>query len=179
MLKVQINLPFKKGRFLFLMAPPSEGIIYGQSKLGARVFRNGKRYNPKLDDLGIISKRVITTAGVNYIRDDLAAAAGGADITNFKYHGSGTGVGAEAIGDTALGTEVETRSTGTQVAFASKQYQTVATISYTGTRAITEHGIFSASTVGTLLDRSVFSAINVLSGDAIQFTYTLSLSDGG
>jgi hypothetical protein len=32
---------------------------------------------------------------------------------------------------------------------------------------------------GTLLDRSVFTAINVVSADSIQFTYSLTLSSGG
>lgn len=175
----KINLPIFKQRFLLIGVPPSESILFMNSELKARRRRRGIAYNPKLDNFGIVGRRSITTAGVNYMRDDLSAAAGGADITNFKYHGSGTGTVAEAIGDTALGTEVETRSTGTQVAYASKQYQSVATIAYTGTRAVTEHGLFSASTSGTLWDRTVFTAINVVNGDSIQFTYTLTLNDGG
>lgn len=131
-------------------------------------------------DLGCIGKRMVTTAGVNYLRDDFAAAAGAADITNFKYHDSGTGVAAEAIGNTALGTPTgDARVVGTQDNSVSKQYKTVATLPYTATLAITEHGLFSASTVGTLWDRTVFSAINVVNGDSIQFSYVLSISDGG
>jgi hypothetical protein len=69
----------------------------------------------------------------------------------------GTGAVAENVTDTALGTQVETRATGTQVEGASANiYRTVATITATASRAITEHGVFSASTGGTLLDRSVF-----------------------
>jgi hypothetical protein len=110
----------------------------------------------------------------------MAAAAGSADVTNFKYHDSGTGTGAEAIGDTALGTPTgDARVVGTQDNSVAKQYKSVATLSYTTTLAITEHGLFSASTTGTLWDRTKFSAINVGSGDSIQFTYILSISDGG
>lgn len=131
-------------------------------------------------DLGCVGRRVVTTAGVNYMRDDFAAAAGSADITNFKYHDSGTGVAAEAIGNTALGTPTgDARVVGTQDNSVAKQYKSVATLPYTATLAITEHGLFSASTTGTLWDRTVFSAINVVSGDSIQFTYILSISDGG
>jgi hypothetical protein len=130
--------------------------------------------------LGCIGKRVVTTAGVNYLRDTFAAHAGTADIQNFKFHACGTGVVAEAIGDTALGTDSGVaRVTGTQVNSTTKVYQTVATMSFAGTLAITEHGIFSASTAGTLWDRTVFAAINVSSGDSIQFTYTLTITDGG
>lgn len=137
-------------------------------------------------DLGCVGKRVVTTAGVNYLRDDFAAGAGSADISNFKYHGCGTGTTAEAIGDTALVTECttalnpdSTRGTGTQVNSVAKTYSTVATMTFDGSAAVTEHGLFSAASAGTLWDRTVFSAINVASGDSIQFTYTLTISDGG
>ena len=93
---------------------------------------------------------------------------------------SGTGVVAEAVGDTALGTEVETRETGTQSEPAAAQYRTVATHTYAATFAITEHGVFSQLAVGgTLWDRSVFAAINVVNTDSIQFTYTLTSNSGG
>ena len=148
--------------------------VWGE--LSARIIRrNGEGL-----DLGCIGKRVVTTAGVNYMRDDFAAAAGAADITNFKYHDSGTGTVAEAIGDTGLGTPTgDARIVGTQDNSVAKQYKTVATVPYTATLAITEHGLFSASTVGTLWDRTKFAAINVVSGDSIAFTYILSISDGG
>jgi hypothetical protein len=140
------------------------------------------RSNGEEINLGLLSRRVVTTAGVNYMRDDFNAATGGADITNFNFHDSGTGVGAEAIGDTTLGTQAgpTTRATGTQSSPASKQYRSIGTIAYTGTLAITEHGLFSqAAQGGTLWDRSVFTAINVVNGDSIQFTYTLTINDNG
>ena len=136
-------------------------------------------------DLGCIGKRVVTTAGVNYLRDNLAAAAGGADISTFKYHGCGTGTTAEAIGDTALVTECttalnpdSTRGVGTQSNSVAKIYSSVATMTFDNTAAITEHGIFNAATTGILLDRTVFAAINVTTGMSIQFTYSLTLQDG-
>lgn len=86
-------------------------------------------------DLGVISRRVVTTAGVNYMRDDFNGNAGGADITLLNFHDSGTGVAAEAITDVDLGTPAgpTTRATGTQSAPASKQYRTVGTITFSGT----------------------------------------------
>ena len=71
------------------------------------------------------------------------------------------------------------RVAGTQDNGTSKHYKSVATIPFTSTLAITEHGLFSASTSGTLWDHSVFAAINVVSGDSIQFTYDLTINDGG
>lgn len=144
------------------------------------------RANGKIEKLGTISKRLVTTAFVNYVRDDLANAAGGADISTFKYHACGTGVAAEAIGDTALGTECttalnpdSTRAVGTQVNSVAKTYSSVGTLTFDAAAAVTEHGLLSAPTTGVLMDRSVFAAINVASGDSIQFTYTLTLADGG
>lgn len=168
------NLPAHLRAF-FLGRDNGDGRVRFLGELSAVVRRNGREV-----DLGVVSRRVVTTAGVNYLRDDFNAAAGGADIGNFNYHDSGTGTGAEAIGDTGLGTPAgPARVAGTQSAPASKQYRTVATIAYTSSLAITEHGIFSASSGGTLWDRSVFAAINVVNGDSIQFTYTLSIADGG
>ena len=134
--------------------------------------------------LGTLSRRVVTTAGVNFLRDDFNAATGGADVTNMNFHDSGTGVGAEAVGDTDLGTPAgpAVRATGAQSAPAAKQYRSIGTITYAGALAITEHGLFNqaARGAGTVLwDRSVFAAINVVASDAIQFTYTLTINDGG
>jgi hypothetical protein len=138
------------------------------------------RANGDMIDLGCLGRRVVTTAGVNYMRDDFAAAAGAADITNFKFHACGTGTTAEAIGDTALVTDSGVaRVTGTQDNSVAKQYKSVATMSFTSSLAITEHGLFSASSAGTLWDRTVFAAINVQNGDSIQFTYILTITDGG
>ena len=156
------------------------GRYYGT--LGVIVHRaNGSSLN-----LGCVSKRVVTTAFVNYLRDDLANAAGAADVSTFRFHGCGTGAVAEAIGDTALGAESttalnpdSTRAVGTQVNSVAKTYSSVGTLTFDAVAAITEHGLFSAATVGVLMDRSVFAAVNVASGDSIQFTYTLTIADGG
>ena len=129
------------------------------------------------EDFGLVCTKVVTTAGVNYLVDGLQANT--TDVSLFKYHASGTGSTAESTGQTALITEVATRTTGSQTEGASANiYRTVGTIAYTSTFAIVEHGIFSASSVGTLLDRSLFSAINVINGDSIQFTYELTLPAG-
>jgi hypothetical protein len=99
---------------------------------------------------------------------------------DFKYHDSGVGVTAENAADTVIETtDGESRATGTQTESAANAYRSVGTISYTTTKAITEHGLFNDATTGTLMDRSVFSAINVVNGDSIQFTYTITFTAGG
>lgn len=140
-------------------------------------------------DLGLASMRVVTTVGVKFICDDFNA--GGTEISNMKFHGFGTGTNAEAAADTALQTELttqyavdSTRPTGSQAsatASPNATYTTVATLSPDsgGTIAVTEHGIFSASSSTTLLDRSVFSAVNlVAASDSLQATYVLTLNSG-
>ena len=128
-------------------------------------------------DYGVVSRLLTTTAGREFLVDDWVTDT--PDIGAFDDHGFGTGAVAEAVGDTALGAEVESRETGTQAEGTSTQVVLVATHTFAGTFAITEHGIFDLTAVGTLWDRSVFSAINVVANDAIEATYTLSVNDGG
>lgn len=151
---------------------PWAGDVTPVGRLHAVVLRK----DGSCEELGLISTKVVTTAGVNYLVD---AMQGTVEPENLRWHASGTGAAAEAVGDTTLGTEVGSRVSGTLAEGASANiFRTVATVPYTSTLAITEHGIFSASTTGTLLDRSVFSAINVINGDSIQFTYELTFPAG-
>ena len=137
------------------------------------------RANGKVEEFDLGSG-LVTNAGVAYLADDFAGAIGSADATNFNYHASGTGTTAAAVGDTALQTDSGVaRVAGTQTNPSNPVYRTVATMAYTSTLAITEWGLFSASTSGTLWDRKVFTAINVVNGDSIQFTYDLTITAGG
>lgn len=137
------------------------------------------RFNPdgSVDHLGVISRRVITTVGVGAMAN---AYVGTFTLANFNYHDCGTGTTTDAIGDTALQTPYGgARATGTQSNPSNGVYQSVGVITFSGTFAITEFGIFSATTSGTLLDRFVFAAINVVSGASIQFTFQLTYTAGG
>lgn len=131
------------------------------------------------EDGVLLSERVVTNAGVTFLRDDWNN--NGKDITNMTVHANGTGALAEAVGDTALGAETGTRVAGVKTVPAFNQLQTVATIAQDATRAITEHGIFDSTTVlgSTLWDRSVFAAINVVAGDSVQYTMTVTINSGG
>lgn len=137
-------------------------------------------------DYGVLSRRVITDAGVAFLVDDWDNDA--QDITTLHFHGCGTGTNAEAAGDTALQTESttalnpdSTRATGTESQPAANQLRTIGTLTFDASAAVTEHGILSQAATGggTLWDRSVFSAINVVSSDSVQFTYTATFSSGG
>ena len=137
-------------------------------------------------DYGVVGHKVVTTAGVGYIVDAFQNLV---EAENMKYHGFGTGTTAEASGDTGLVTELtteyvvdNTRPTGTTTEGASANiYRTVATLDPDADVAITEHGIFSASSAGVLLDRTKFSAINLsgAGGDTLEATYDLTFTAGG
>lgn len=153
------------------------GLVAGVTVPVGRLFATVIRADGTRVELGLISTRVVTTAGVNYLVDCLQ---GTQEPENLKWHAMGTGNTAEAAGDTVLVAEVESRVAGTQEEGASANiYKTVATITATQARAIVEHGLFSASSAGTLFDRSVFAVVNLATGDAIQFTYQLTLPAGG
>ena len=136
--------------------------------------------------LGLASTRVVTTAGVGYIVD---AFQDSVEVENLRYHGLGTGSTAENASDTALVTELTTeytgnvRATGTLTEGASANiFRTVGTntMDETPGAALREHGIFSQAATGggTLLDRTVFAAITLNSGDSLASTFDLTLPSG-
>lgn len=156
-----------------LFFPGRSRVVAPEAQLSAVVIRaDGSK-----EDLGILSTKVITDAFVGYVVDQLQASTG--EIANFRYHASGIGATAESQTDTALVSEVSTRATGTQTEGASANiYRTVGTVNYGAAFAIREHGLLRAASGDILADRSVFAAINVGNGDAIQFTYELTLPAG-
>lgn len=147
------------------------------------------RGNGEIERLGLASVAVVTDVGCQKI----VAVMNTSDATtavNFKYHGLGTGTNAEAASDTALQTELTTEYVSNQRALGSqttggttKVYRTVGTVTLdSGTPAVTEHGVLSqqATGGGSLLDRSVFSAINLIgaNGDGIAATYDFTTVSG-
>jgi hypothetical protein len=130
--------------------------------------------------LPLFTLGLVTTAGVNYMASDFASGGATPTISGMKYHACGTGTTAAAIGDTALQTDSGVaRVIGTPSNPSANIYKSIGTMAFVSSLAITEWGLFSALTVGTLWDHRVFSAINVNSGDSIQFTYQLTIAAGG
>lgn len=152
--------------------------FYGQVSL-VRIARDGQ-----LTDFGLASLRVVTTTGVGFLVDSLQNIV---EPELLKFHGIGTGAVAEAVGDTALGTELttqynpdNTRATGSLTESAANVFRTVGTNTVDAAAAVTEHGILTQAATGggVLLDRSVFSVINLANGDSLQSTYDLTLAAG-
>jgi hypothetical protein len=153
--------------------------IVGISAMVGEVAIKVTHADGSVTDYGTVSFRLVTTAYVTAMATYQFDGSGTAP-TVYDYHDVGTGTTAESAGDTALVTPYGgSRATGTPTNPGAGQYRTAGTLSFTTGQAITEHGVFSASSSGTLMDRSVFSAINVVNGDSLTATYTITYSSGG
>jgi len=140
---------------------------------------------------GMSDSRLISNLVVSAGKAGIASRINGAGSeAAFLSIGIGTGTGAAAAGDTALGTEVKADGTGASGVHAiasatatrvttsvtNDTAQDVGTINFTATIAVTEAGLFNATTNGTMLARQVFTAINVVTGDSLQITWKVQVS---
>lgn len=103
-----------------------------------------------------------------------------AQLTTY-YGNVGTGAGTSAVSDTTLFTEVGSARiaiTPTRVTknFTNDTAQYQFTYTATGATTVTNAGYFTATTAGTLMQKSDFSGIPLLSGDSIAFTFQYTLS---
>lgn len=121
---------------------------------------------------------LIVTVGKNYLATWLAAASQSGEF--MSYIGLGTGVTSPSSGDTALQTELSgggySRSLGVLSASTNTWTNTATFSPGNGTAAITEAGLFSASTSGTMFARQTFSAYNKAAGDTLVVAWTVTFS---
>jgi len=102
----------------------------------------------------------------------------------FTYLAVGTGTTAPAAGNTALEAEIIDSGLARAAATVSRVTTSVTndtaqldnTWNVTGTKAVTEAGALNAASVGTLLGRQTFSAVNVANGDTLQVIYKFQMS---
>lgn len=111
----------------------------------------------------------------------------GKAITTNRIMGSGTepkyvavGVGATgaartaAITDTALSTEIETRTIGVStrqtLTTTNDTYQVVGAVIATAARSVDEAALFDASSGGNMFLSATFPVVSLASGDSIQCT---------
>lgn len=115
----------------------------------------------------------IVTAGKN----ELASLITGSG-TVFGYMAVGTGTTSVAAGDTTLETELDRNATTVSGGTATNntiEFETVWNAG-DGTGAITEAGIFNASSSGDMLARTTFSAVNKSASDILTITWTVTIS---
>ena len=133
------------------------------------------------DEFGNVKQQdehnLVVSAGLAYIASRMK------DVTaNVMSHMAvGAGTVAAAAADTALGSQLgrvaldTTTIVTTNVTNDSVQY--VATFpAGTGTGAVTEAGIFNASSAGTMLCRTVFPVINKGALDTLTITWKVTVA---
>ena len=119
-------------------------------------------------------KNLVVTTGKTFIASRIVGVASNV----MGWMELGTGTTAAAVGDTALQTAIS----GSRVALTSGTSATNV-VTYvasfpagTGTGAVTEAGVFNASSAGTMLCRTVFSVVNKGAADAMSSTWTITVS---
>lgn len=176
-----ISLPFTRGALVWVPDKGGQSIRWPgglefHSNLKALWVDSRDRVKDEFD----LGSGLVVTAGCVYLAADMAG--GGSDISAMNWHATGIGTTSPVIANTTMEnvTGCPARVSGTQSTPGSTNiYQSLGTVSYTSGLAITEWGLFSAVTSGTLWDRKTFTAINVINGDSIQFTYQLTVTAGG
>jgi hypothetical protein len=119
-------------------------------------------------------ENIVTNTGRAHIIDRLQAAG----VAVCDYVAIGTGTNAAAAADTTLQTEAA-RAQGTLSqpdAYTDRCVYTFA--AGTGTGNITEVGRLNAASVGTLMGRVVFTAVNKPASDSLAMTYDFTYAAG-
>jgi hypothetical protein len=123
---------------------------------------------------------VITNTGIAEVAGLINEVTSG----GFTYIAIGTGVTGELVTDSTLESEISSgggsRASATPsritTAVTNDTAQLLHTFSFTSGFAVTESGIFDAASVGVMLARKTFTAMNVANGDAIQITWKVQVS---
>ena len=115
---------------------------------------------------------LVVTDGKEYVASRMKDAT----ATAMSHMAIGSGSTAAAASNSALGNQLGRVSlTSTTVSGAVVTY--VATFGAgTGTGAVTEAGLFNASSSGTMLCRTVFSVVNKGAADSMTITWTVTVS---
>lgn len=120
-------------------------------------------------------KNLVVTVGKGVLADRMKSSP----TKNAMSHMAvGTDATAAAVSDTALGAEVGSSRTALSSTGVSSNVITYACTfnAGVGTGALTEAGIFNASSSGDMLARTVFSTINKGASDVLTITWTVTLS---
>jgi hypothetical protein len=118
----------------------------------------------------------VTTAGKNGAADQILASPTLGKPTHMAI-GTGTG------GTTALTTEIDRNALGVPAGNANGKTRSGAVVTMQaewlagdGTGAITEAGIFDASSTGNMWTYASFTVINKAAGDTLKITWTLTFA---
>ena len=138
-------------------------------------FRNGKLIDKREDH------NLIQTIGIEHLGDYLTATYTG----SYNWIGIGIGASGDNIALAALESEIlEDGTAGTTHHVCSSRTSTAGVCEFVAlfnmtnvvTKAVTECGLFDAASVGNILARKTFAAINLIATDSIQITWTITIS---
>lgn len=119
-------------------------------------------------------KNLVVSTGKALVAQNLQ----GGSVAPVTYMAVGTGTTAADAGDTGLETELDrnalTTSGGTQTGPAVLFESTW--LPGDGTGALTEAGLFTAASGGTMLARTVFPVVNKAAADTISIAWTVTIS---
>jgi hypothetical protein len=122
---------------------------------------------------------LVVTAGKNWVANRFKDGGGGfTQLGEMTHMAVGSGSAAAAVGNTALGTElnrIALTTAGGTVSNATIQYDATWSDSV-GALAIEEAGIFNASSAGDMLARTVFAIINKGTDDTVSISWTITVS---
>lgn len=115
---------------------------------------------------------LVVTDGKEYVASRMKDTSASA----MSHMAIGTGSTAAAAGNAALGSEVHRNTlTSTSVSGAVVTYACTFSAGQ-GTGAITEAGLFNASSAGSMLCRTVFAVVNKGANDSMTITWTVTVS---
>lgn len=117
---------------------------------------------------------LVVTAGKNYIAAKMVATTN--VPASMTHMGIGTGTGTPAAADTTLGTQTGRVSLSGSTVSTNTITYTATFPAGTGDGAITEAGVFNASSGGTMLCRTTFPVVNKAAGDTIAITWVVTVS---
>ena len=131
-----------------------------------------KDKNGQVKDTREVDNLVVNT-GLAYIASRMKDTTDDA----MSHMALGSGTTAAAAGDTALESQLGSREALDTTTVTSNAIEYVASFEAgDATGAVTEAGIFNASTAGTMLCRTVFSVVNKAADDTMSVTWTITIS---
>lgn len=116
---------------------------------------------------------LVVDTGLNFICDRME----GTSEAVMSHMGLGSGTTAAAAGDTDLESLLGSREALDSTTVTDNTITYVASFEAgDATGAVTESGLFNASTAGTMLCRTVFAVVNKQADDTMTVTWTITLT---
>lgn len=116
-------------------------------------------------------KNLVVTTGRNFIAGRMTGTP-----AIMSHMAAGSGTAAPALGDTALGTQLGRVALTSGSTTGNVTTYTATFGAGVATGAVTEAGIFNASTGGTMLCRTTFAVVNKGASDTLAITWAITIS---